>query len=530
MEKTAKRISSIFSTGSAASAASGASDKSSSTLYSIPSSHASQSSRGSSPPRKPLPSNSKLRPLSTSTSNQQLRGRDSPPQVPLFGPTLSPPLTGDDDNGHTPIDMLKPLPQRVASPNGSATNRPGSRPGSRPASPSKGFLRPLTPASESSRPNSRAGSRPGSRTSSPHKDFHRPFTPTSDTSRPMSRGNRETESRPASPSKPFLSSPTAQREQKLAKRKSWLPGKSRTDTPPGETRLPDAWIAAPSNSDKKTYKLDSLVNFQKVDELWNDSGDAIVYLHTKEAYRGPSFRVDSSIFAASRKLTALAHGPHTRNAPVQRPLEEQTQRMTLQPPESRSRPGSSVDSSSQGSRTFSDSFDDMPLKDVSLYLPLPLQAELASAGSQLGAEDIEQLVAVRNVFAFLSNRPLVATSKTPTVFGIFLKIADFLQRYNFSNLDGSTLGEESASNFKEYVDYFKLADVRTSREKTMEAIILGERMRSWTLYTEGFVHGVGKYDAIVGLKSPKYHMITDVTAKRLERATLDLVSNSQCIL
>lgn len=72
------------------------------------------------------------------------------------------------------------------------------------------------------------------------------------------------------------------------------------------------------------------------------------------------------------------------------------------------------------------------------------------------------------------------------------------------------------------MSYFRLADIRTSREKTMEAVILGERMRSWDLYNEGFVHCVGKYDEIVRLRSPKYHMISDTTAKRLERATLDL--------
>ncbi|KAL8731243.1 MAG: hypothetical protein Q9181_004357 [Wetmoreana brouardii] len=515
MEKSAKRISSIFSLGS------NSSDKSSNVSFATPSSHPSQSSRGSSPPRKPLPASAKIPALTTSTTNQELHEQNSHPVPSLFGPTLSPPLTGDDNLSIPPV-TLKPLPHGIGSPVGSTTSLTSSRPGSRSASPNKAFLRPLTPTSDISRPDSRASSRPGSRASSPQKNFHRPFTPSSDTSRPASRGTLGPGSRPESPSKQLLHSTAAIGDQRFAKRKSWLPGKSRVVAQPGEVKLPEAWIVAPSNIERYPYDPSPLANFQRVGELWNESGDAVVFLHTKDAYRGPSFRVDSSVFAASRKLRSMAHGKPRREPPASRTLEDQTQSMTLRTPDNPSNPGSPIETSSQGSRTFSDTFDELPQQETNLYLPLPLQVDLANAHSNLGVDDIDQLIAVRNVFAFLTNQSLVATSKTPTVFGIFLKIADFLQRYEFSNLDGSTLGEEVASSFKEYMSYFKLADIRSSREKTMEAIILGERMRSWDLYNEGFVHGVGKYDEILGLKSPKYYMITDATAKRLERATLDL--------
>lgn len=227
----------------------------------------------------------------------------------------------------------------------------------------------------------------------------------------------------------------------------------------------------------------------------------------------------------------MARGRANHVSPLVRTLEDQTQQMTLQLPEHRSRPASPspIDDSSQGSRTFSDSFDEPPQQDLNLYLPLPLQADLASAYTTLGEGDVDQLIAVRNVFAFLTAQSLIATSNTPAIFGTFLKIADFLHRYEFSNLDASTLGEQVTTNFMEYVNNFRLADVRTSRERTMEAIILGERMRSWELYNEGFVHGVGKYEEIVKLKSPKYHMITDTTTKRLERATLDLNSRLKTV-
>ncbi|KAI4141239.1 MAG: hypothetical protein L6R39_005452 [Caloplaca ligustica] len=521
MEKSAKRLSSIFSLGSTSS------DKSTNTSAPTLSPYPSQSSRASSPPRKPLPANAKLRPLSTSASVQELRVRHDQRPTPTFGPTLSPPLTGEDDM--LPLNGLhKLMPARQDSPAPGA----GSRPGTRPPSPSKGFLRPLTPVSDSgrpdSRPSSRASSRAASRSSSPYKDFHRPFTPTSDTSRPASRGNYSPGSRPDSPSK-HLRAPTPTKEQKLNKRRSWMPGKTRVEVQTGKVQLPKAWIAAPSNAEKTTYDLSPLLNFQPVPELWKESGDVLVYLHARDACRGVSFRLDASIFAASRKLTSMAYGNVTRNQPTPTILEYQMHSLSLQPPGQLSKPASPADGSSQGSRTFSDSFDEVPRQEVHLYLPLPLQTDLTSAHSSLGADDIEQLVAVRNVFAFLTNQSLVSTTRTPNIFGIFLKIADFLQRYEFSNLDGSTLGEEAATNFRDYLSYFRLADVRTSREKTIEAIILGERMRSWDLYNEGFVHGVGKYDEIVKLKSPKYHMITDGTAKRLERATLDLNSRLKTV-
>lgn len=160
--------------------------------------------------------------------------------------------------------------------------------------------------------------------------------------------------------------------------------------------------------------------------------------------------------------------------------------------------------------------------EVHLHIPLPLQSDLTIPEPVLTSDDVEMLVAIRNVFAFLVEEPLVATARHSSIFSIFLRIADFLHRYEFTNLDGSTLGEESVSNFGRCLRDFKLADVRTSREKTIEAVVLGERMRSLELYSEGFVHAVGRYDDIIKLQSPKFHLITESTRLRLERAQIDL--------
>lgn len=218
--------------------------------------------------------------------------------------------------------------------------------------------------------------------------------------------------------------------------------------------------------------------------------------------------------------------------PGQATFEERMQQMTLSPiaqSPMETRDGSSRASSSQHSREITDSFFELPNMDIHLCLPQPLHADLSDPARQLPTNDVETLLAVRNVFAFLTGKPLVATARYSSIFSIFLRIADIMQRYDFSNLDGSTLGEEAETNFKHFIEDFKLGDIRSSREKTIEAVVLGERMRSWELYNEGFVHLVGKYDEVVGLKSPKFHLIADITSKRMERATLDLAARMNAV-
>lgn len=205
--------------------------------------------------------------------------------------------------------------------------------------------------------------------------------------------------------------------------------------------------------------------------------------------------------------------------------EHQTPQISITPtgsPPSSPQLGSSANGSSEGyRRTVSDSYEE-GFRQIHLHIPLALQADLADPQSTVTADDIEILVAMRNLFAFLVGRPLISTPRQTTIFAVFLKIADLLQRYEFTNFDGSTLGEESATNFRRYLEDFRLADVRNSREKIIEAIVLGERMRCLELYNEGFVHGVGRYDEINQLQNPKFHLVTEITHQRMERATLDL--------
>lgn len=258
--------------------------------------------------------------------------------------------------------------------------------------------------------------------------------------------------------------------------------------------------------------------------------------------------MNSASFASSRKLAAAAFGP-SQNSSVREPSQrESKQRLSTDwqqrsfsdrahalrsnPPVSpaTSRQGSSNRSSSGGGGSINDYFEDAPRKkDIHLCVPLALQTSITTPHTQLTANDIEIMVTIRNIFAFLNGQPLVATARQPTLFSLFLKMADMMHGYEFTNMDGSTLGEEAVMSFKGYIIDFKLADVRVSRERTVEAIVLGEQMKSWDLYNEAFVHAVGKYDEIAKFRSPKLHQISNVTWKRLERANIDLLTRTRTI-
>jgi hypothetical protein len=183
----------------------------------------------------------------------------------------------------------------------------------------------------------------------------------------------------------------------------------------------------------------------------------------------------------------------------------------------------STQDSSQGSRTTNDSFD-TPTKETHLHFPSNLSTDdyMGPMEPRLLEEDVERLVVIRNFFAFLTRQPLVNTPNQPSYFEVFVRIADLLQQFDFENLDGSNLGETAAANFQYYIHEHALDDLRASREKTIEGLILAERMRSQSLYNEAFVHAVGKYHDIHTLQSPKYEMIGSLTRKRLERAAMDL--------
>ena len=153
---------------------------------------------------------------------------------------------------------------------------------------------------------------------------------------------------------------------------------------------------------------------------------------------------------------------------------------------------------------------------------LPFPTNLSSNGQEISARDFRRLIDVRNLFALLEGQALVRTRENPTPFRVFTSIASLLQELQFTNIDGSTYGEAAATAFGFCSRMERLADVSQSREKTIEGIILGERMRSLELYNEAFAHAVGKYEAINRVNPSLYSQISPNTRKRLDRAFLDL--------
>ncbi|KAF2143343.1 uncharacterized protein K452DRAFT_286168 [Aplosporella prunicola CBS 121167] len=353
-------------------------------------------------------------------------------------------------------------------------------------------------------------------------------------SRPGSRSSTRPNSSFLDVTSDGLLTPSTPTSAKL-KRKSIFGNRHSKASDTASMAGPLAWVCG--HQGKPEYNLSLLLTAEKVPELWDENGDTYIHLFPRSSGKGPSFRVDSTIYSSASVLTKLAYGGIYSNPAAGSEnrktlnLETQMQDMNVQsqetPPESpaaRATPRpSEIDSSedsSKGSRAMSDSLE-LPKAEIHLYIPLSLGTD-GSAESKASPDDVEALVGIRNMFSFLVGQSLVATNKRPSIFAIFMGIAEHLQSYEFSNIDGSTFGEVAATSFDNYVEELHLGDVRTSREKTIEGIILGEKMRSVMLFNEAFVHAAGKYEQITALKSPKFQLISQITQNRLERASMDL--------
>ena len=215
-------------------------------------------------------------------------------------------------------------------------------------------------------------------------------------------------------------------------------------------------------------------------ELWDEMGNVYVYVHPKESGKGPCFKVPDHILASSATLTELL---------VTEMMATRGSLYTQDDPDTTSPKGH-------------------------LYL-------------SLGNTDVERLIDARNLFAFLLRKPLVATPKHPDLFTTVLQVAGLLRRFNFCNYDGSSFGDFVDEVFDVFIVETGIADVRNSREKTLQALILAEQMKSFNLYNEAFAHAVGKYESLLELKSPLFERISASTRQRLDRAHMDLVGRQQ---
>ncbi|OXV06282.1 hypothetical protein Egran_05950 [Elaphomyces granulatus] len=344
-------------------------------------------------------------------------------------------------------------------------------------------------------------------------------------SSPDGRPQSQTGSRPSSSAGgtstcwTSLTRPGTPADERLVKRRSRIPSKSPTGSMDRRANRPDAWIAGIEPI--IPYDIHALAGGEQIPELWDDEGDTFVYLFPQNARRPPSFKIYSTVFADSPSLTFLAHGTDPRVEALRTSTQNLSiahQRGVLDDYWADNDAGSS----GSGRMNLAEDFP-AEVQPLHLYMPVPLDSDVSSARApRLSANDMETLMLFRNLFAFLIGQSLVATPRYPNLFSVFLEIATLLKRFEFSNLDGSNFGEMSMSSFSKYCDELQLADVRKSHDKTIEAIVLGERLKYYPLFVEGFVHGVGKAEEIRQLKSPKYDLISPVTQKRLERGYIDL--------
>lgn len=259
-----------------------------------------------------------------------------------------------------------------------------------------------------------------------------------------------------------------------------------------------AWIAGGAAA--HPYDLTPLLSGDEINDLWVKDGDTLVYLFPQSSGRGPSFRVESALYTASPSLNYLAHGAETPFGFGSGEIDD--------------------DARSQSSRHTRDEVpDDIPQREFHLFLPVPLIGGLPS-GPITNDEDIDMLVLFRNLFAFLSGQALVATPRFPDIFEIFMEVSGLLQRFEFSNSDGSTLGETVESSFKSYCSELFLWDVRHNPQKILQSMILGERLKFYPLYHEGFTHAVGKFEDVHSLKD--YKLLSSLTRARLEKAAMQL--------
>ncbi|KAM3423054.1 hypothetical protein BST61_g521 [Cercospora zeina] len=350
-------------------------------------------------------------------------------------------------------------------------------------------------------------------------------------SRPNSRPGTPGGLNSSRPSTPIIQLPGQSPTDDKKKSKHWWNKKDDKNEAP---RGPIAWIAG--HPQKIPYDVESLINAQPLPELWNnDEGNCFVYFYPRTSGKGASLKVDSQIFASSPMLTKLAFGDIYSSQSVVNGDRRAMQLEERAPPAdslssatgiARKAVGSTVHgSSSTSSRDSRGGYSNFSEPQEShLYLPIKLSTDDATqpGAGRASTEDVQTLIDYRNLFAFLSGQSLVATERRSSFFGIFMTIAGILKSYQFSNVDGSTYGEVANSSFDAYVEELGLGDCRSSREKTIEGLVLGERMKNVSLYNEAFTHAAGKHQDILALKSPKFNMISPITQNRLTRAAMDL--------
>ena len=167
---------------------------------------------------------------------------------------------------------------------------------------------------------------------------------------------------------------------------------------------------------------------------------------------------------------------------------------------------------------------DAPTQDIHLFFPLKLSEGAATCPDE---SDIQNLVALRNLLAFLTAQPLVNTPENPSRFKIFISISKLLMEHGFNSQDGSSYGEDVTDRFDFYLNDSMLDGIRESLDDIVQGLVLGERMRSEKLYSEAFAHAVGRYDEVKNIPRRLSILISQSTWTKLGRADMVLKRNQK---
>ncbi|KAK2603728.1 hypothetical protein QQS21_004104 [Conoideocrella luteorostrata] len=316
---------------------------------------------------------------------------------------------------------------------------------------------------------------------------------------------------------PCTSQNDSQSPSKKSLRRSWLSmdGRSRFNSwSSNEDDNTQVWVLL--DDYQSEYNPSFLRTAEKVPELWDDNGNVYVYLYPRGSGCGPSFKVPEFVVSTSNVFNALIHSESDSLSRTRSTGCVGHQRLR-------------VDDAGRMESPFTRSIIEDP-DALRLHLPLTPTASAHLTTLDDGEPThFGRLISIRNLFAFLTRQPLVGLKTRSKIFDAVLDVANLLQEFGFSSLDGSDFGEVAKLSFKYYLNQMGLSDCRHSPEKTIKALILGERMRCVDLYSEAFAHAAGMYSAIMDQQLSLFNQASLCTQQKLERAHLDLVSRQHSV-
>jgi hypothetical protein len=138
----------------------------------------------------------------------------------------------------------------------------------------------------------------------------------------------------------------------------------------------------------------------------------------------------------------------------------------------------------------------------------------------------DHLIAARNLFCFLLNGTLVATSRLSDPFIVLLNIASQLEKLGFVDDIQLDYGLVATNAFSQYIESSCIHKFGKSGRRMAEALVLAEKMRHKQLWYDAFTHVVGCYQFMT--KSERdviAQHCSRYTRQKIDREVLDLRAN-----